>query len=210
MITSFRLHDILLDNFHKLGVELTLSSKLVLLFLVKCYNPKHKYVFPKQKTMAERLKIDKNSVSRAIKELEEKALIFIERKYSNIYQINIELILKAIKFDDKKSSKSGLENLNLGTANITDKEYIKEQDFDKNFSEDTAAVKKTQELLGSYKDMELKEDYTSWNREQAVRHLVRVIPAAVLTKSPLAKYLMEKFSITLDEVMKLKKELCSR
>ncbi len=54
--------------------------------------------------------------------------------------------------------------------------------------------------------MELKEDYTSWSREQSVRHLVRVIPAPVLKKSPLAKYLMEKYSITIDEVMKLKKE----
>ena len=101
-----------------------------------------------------------------------------------------------------------LEKDKLSSANITNKEEIKEQDFDKNFSsKDSDAVKQTQELLGSYKAMELKEDYTSWNREQAVRHLVRVIPAAVLTKSPLAQYLMKKYSITTDEVMKLKKEL---
>ena len=80
-----------------------------------------------------------------------------------------------------------LEKDKLSSANITNKEKIKEQDFDKNFSsKDSDAVKQTQELLGSYK-VELKEDYASWNREQAVRHLVRVIPAAVLTKSPLVK-----------------------
>ena len=81
-----------------------------------------------------------------------------------------------------------LEKDKLSSANITNKEEIKEQDFDKKiFSKDSDSVKKTQELIGSYKAMELKEDYTSWSREQAVRHPVRVIPAAVLTKSPLAK-----------------------
>ena len=81
-----------------------------------------------------------------------------------------------------------LEKDKLSSANITNKEEIKEQDFDKNFSsKDSDAVKKTQELIGSFKAMELKEDYTNRNREQAVRHLVRVIPAAVLTKSPLVK-----------------------
>ena len=100
-----------------------------------------------------------------------------------------------------------LEKDKLSSANITNKEEIKEQDFDKNFSsKDSDSVKKTQELIGSFKAMELKEDYTSWSREQSVRHLVRVIPAPVLKKSPLAKYLMEKYSITIDEVMKLKKE----
>ena len=90
-------------------------------------------------------------------------------------------------------------------ANITNKEKIKEQDFDKNFSlENSDAIEKTQKLLGSFKAMELKEDYKSWNKEQAVRHLVKVIPAAALTKSPLAKYLMDKFSISINEIMKIK------
>ena len=40
MITSYKLLDKLLDNFDNLGVELTLSSKLVLLFLIKCYKCK--------------------------------------------------------------------------------------------------------------------------------------------------------------------------
>ena len=82
-----------------------------------------------------------------------------------------------------------LEKDKLSSANITNKGKIKEQDFDKNFSEDSDAVKKTQELLGSYKDMELKEDYTNWDREQAVRHLVKVIPAALADKKSFSEML---------------------
>ena len=115
--------------------------------------------------------------------------------------------MDSVKIDLFKVTNFPLEKDKLSSANITNKEKIKEQDFDKNFSsKDSDSVKKTQELIGSYKAMELKEDYTSWSREQSVRHLVRVIPAPVLKKSPLAKYLMEKYSITIDEVMKLKKE----
>ncbi len=203
MITSYKLLDKLLDNFDNLGVELTLSSKLVLLFLIKCYNPKHDSVFPKQKTMAKRLDINKNSVSRAIKELEEKALIFIKRKYSNIYKINTKVLFNALKFEDKKSPNLGLEDLNLGTANITDKEYIKEQQVKKNFSSnDSAAVKKTKELIRSYKDSELKSDYQDLNREEAIIYLGKCVPRTMFKKSTIAKYLMDKFSITIDEIPK--------
>ena len=96
--------------------------------------------------------------------------------------------MDSVKIDLFKVTNFPLEKDKLSSANITNKEEIKEQDFDKKiFSKDSDSVKKTQELIGSYKAMELKEDYTNRSNEQAVRHPVKVIPAAVLTKSPLAK-----------------------
>ncbi len=187
MKTAFDLVKILLNNLFRF--DLSSTCKLVLLSLADCYNPKHEYVFPKQSTIAKKLGITEKSVSRAINTLEKFCIISKTRKYSNLYTINIKQILDSVKIDLFKVTNFPLE------------------DFDKKiFSKDSDSVKKTQELIGSFKAMELKEDYTSWSREQAVRHLVRVIPAPVLKKSPLAKYLMEKYSITIDEVMKLKKE----
>ena len=205
MKTAFDLVKILLNNLFRF--DLSSTCKLVLLSLADCYNPKHEYVFPKQSTIAKKLGITEKSVSRAINTLEKFCIISKTRKYSNLYTINIKQILDSVKIDLFKVTNFPLEKDKLSSANITNKEEIKEQDFDKNFSsKDSDSVKKTQKLIGSFKAMELKEDYTSWSREQAVRHLVRVIPAPVLKKSPLAKYLMEKYSITIDEVMKLKKE----
>ena len=203
MKTAFDLNKILLNNFFRF--DLTNTCKLVLLSLVECYNPKNEYVFPKQSTIAKKLGITEVSVKRAIKSLEKLCIISKTRKFSNFYIINIKEILNKVQIDISKVTNYTSESINLIPANITNKEKIKEQDFDKNFSlENSDAVEKTQKLLGSFKAMELKEDYKSWNKEQAVRHLVKVIPAAALTKSPLAKYLMDKFSISINEIMKIK------
>ena len=203
MKTAFDLNKILLNNFFRF--DLTNTCKLVLLSLVECYNPKNEYVFPKQSTIAKKLGITEVSVKRAIKSLEKLCIISKTRKFSNFYIINIKEILNKVQIDISKVTNYTSESINLIPANITNKEKIKEQDFDKNFSlENSDAIEKTQKLLGSFKAMELKEDYKSWNKEQAVRHLVKVIPAAALTKSPLAKYLMDKFSISINEIMKIK------
>ena len=203
MKTAFDLNKILLNNFFRF--DLTNTCKLVLLSLVECYNPKNEYVFPKQSTIAKKLGITEVSVKRAIKSLEKLCIISKTRKFSNFYIINIKEILNKVQIDISKVTNYTSESINLIPANITNKEKIKEQDFDKNFSlENSDAVEKTQKLLGSFKDMELKEDYKSWDKEQAVRHMVKVIPAAALTKSPLAKYLRDKFSISINEIMKLK------
>ncbi len=205
MKTAFELGKIVLNNLFRF--DLTNTCKLVLLSLIDCYNPKNKYVFPKQSTIAKKIGVGTHSVARAIKSLEKLCIISKTRKYSNLYTINIKEILNKVQIDISKLPICNLESANLAPANITNKEKIKEQDFDKNFfQENSAAIEKTQKLLGSYKAMELKDDYTSWNKEQAIRHMVKVIPAPALKKSTLAKYLIEKFSISIDEIMKLKKK----
>ena len=55
------------------------------------------------------------------------------RKYSNLYKINITEILNTIQIDISKVTNCNLESNKLLSANITNKEEIKEQDFDKNF-----------------------------------------------------------------------------
>lgn len=74
--------------------KITPTAKLVLLYLTTCYNPKHKEVFPKQKTIADKLGISERSVTRAIQELFNEGLILIECKYTNRYKFTSRIAEK--------------------------------------------------------------------------------------------------------------------
>lgn len=50
-------------------LELTAATKLVLIYLTSCYNPKKPTVFPRQITIAEKIGISQRTVVRAINEL---------------------------------------------------------------------------------------------------------------------------------------------
>lgn len=82
--TQFELTQKLLQNLNTF--KLTPTAKLVLLYLSSCYNPKHGEMFPKQKTIADKLGVSEASVIRAISELHKEGLIISERKYTNRYK----------------------------------------------------------------------------------------------------------------------------
>lgn len=63
----------------------------VLLYLTTCYNTKNKYVYPKQKTIAQMISASERSVVRAIQELVKAGLIIVECKYSNKYVFTSKL-----------------------------------------------------------------------------------------------------------------------
>lgn len=91
-VSQFKLTDRLLKNLNK--YELSPTGKLVLLYLSSCYNPKKADVFPKQKTIANKLGISERSVIRAIQELVKDGLIFVEGKYTNHYVFSSKIIQK--------------------------------------------------------------------------------------------------------------------
>lgn len=66
-------------------LDLTPTTKLVLIYLTSCYNPKNKFMFPKQETIADKLGISERSVARAIKELVNQNFCTLIRK---IYKPN--------------------------------------------------------------------------------------------------------------------------
>ncbi len=68
------------------------TTKLVLLYLSSCFNPKHADVFPKQKTIADKMGISERSVISAIQELHKEGLIISERKYSNRYTFTSKIL----------------------------------------------------------------------------------------------------------------------
>ena len=73
-------------------LKLTPTAKLVLLYLTTCYNPNHREVFPKQKTIADKLGVSERSVTRAIQELFKEGLILIECKYTNRYKFTSRIV----------------------------------------------------------------------------------------------------------------------
>lgn len=90
--SQFKLTDRLLKNLNK--YKLSPTGKLVLLYLSSCYNPKKADVFPKQKTIANKLGISERSVVRAIQELVKGGLIFVESKYTNHYVFSSKIVQK--------------------------------------------------------------------------------------------------------------------
>lgn len=91
--SQFRLTQNLLQNLYK--YEISPTSKLVLLYLSSCYNPKKTHMFPKQKTIAAKLGVSERSVVRAIQELVKEGLIVIECKYTNYYKFTSQIVSKS-------------------------------------------------------------------------------------------------------------------
>jgi len=83
--TQFKLSKITLQSLSKFSISPT--AKLVLLYLIDCYNPTKQYIFPKQETIADKLGISASSVRRGIKELSKANIIVIELKFSNRYTL---------------------------------------------------------------------------------------------------------------------------
>lgn len=89
-VSQFELSKKVLNNLYKYNLKPV--TKLVLLFLCDCYNPKHGEMFPKQSTIAQKLGVSEVSVIRAISELHKEGLIISERKYTNKYSFTSRII----------------------------------------------------------------------------------------------------------------------
>lgn len=89
-LPQIKLVNWLLNNLQQFNLKPT--TKLVLLYLAGCYNPKHVDVFPKQKTIALQMGISERSVISAIQELHKEGLIISERKYTNRYKFTSRIL----------------------------------------------------------------------------------------------------------------------
>ena len=97
--TQFELTQKLLQNLNTF--KLTPTAKLVLIYLSSCYNPKHGEMFPKQRTIADKLGVSEASVIRAISELHKEGLIISERKYTNRYKYTSKFLISLGILDNK-------------------------------------------------------------------------------------------------------------
>lgn len=123
--TQFKLSKITLQNLSKFNISPT--AKLVLLYLIDCYNPTKIYMFPKQETISDKLGISLSSVKRAVKELSKAGIIVIELKFSNRYSITptffnlLNMTPDIVQIDSPKCQK---ETNHV----ITEKELYKKQE----------------------------------------------------------------------------------
>lgn len=89
-ISQFELSKKILNNLSQFNLKPI--TKLVLLYLCDCYNPKKAEMFPKQATIANKLGVSEASVIRAISELHREGLIVSERKYTNRYKFTPKIV----------------------------------------------------------------------------------------------------------------------
>lgn len=119
-VSQIKLTNYLLNNLQQFDLKPT--TKLVLLYLSGCYNPKHADVFPKQKTIADRMGISEASVIRAIQELHKEGLIVSERKYTNRYKFTARILnlggtVEDLPQDNKMQDET-LQNETSETCNL--------------------------------------------------------------------------------------------
>lgn len=125
IVTQFDLTNNILNNLSQ--YDLTPTAKLVLLYLTTCYNPKHADVFPKQKTIADKIGVSERSVIRAVQELFKAGLILIECKHTNRYKLMLNSTSQLSQND--KLSLTECQNVTFTPDNLspTCNEQIKEQ-----------------------------------------------------------------------------------
>lgn len=139
-IKQVELTNYLLNNLQSFNLKPT--TKLVLLYLSSCYNPKRADVFPKQKTIADKMGISEASVIRAIAELHKEGLIISERKYSNRYKFTHRLLANCAKIVFLEPEEMQVENKQIETEKLAKCElHVYEQSNEQ------------------FKDQEKKEDH---------------------------------------------------
>ena len=137
-IRQVELLNYLLNNLSQFNLKPT--TKLVLLYLAGCYNPKHADVFPKQKTIALQMGISEASVIRAIQELHKEGLILSERKYTNRYKFTSKILNLGAENESFSVSNNmqveNSQNVSSETSNLQApyKEQKKEQKKEQTYS----------------------------------------------------------------------------
>lgn len=123
-ISAFELTQKTLNNLKHFNIGAT--AKNVLWYLTACYNPKNKYVFPKQKTIASVIGCSERSVVRAIQELVKEGLIIIEGNLSNRYAFTSKILGETSKNEDisqpVEMSQSN-ENITSNSDNLSHHEH---------------------------------------------------------------------------------------
>ena len=125
-IKQVELTNYLLNNLQSFNLKPT--TKLVLLYLSSCYNPRRADVFPKQRTIADKIGISEASVIRAISELHKEGLIISERKYSNRYKFTHKLLANCSKIVFLEPNEMQVENKQIETEKLAKSElHVYEQ-----------------------------------------------------------------------------------
>lgn len=142
--TSFELTKNLLNNLQQFNI--TPTAKLVLLYLSSCYNPQKASMFPKQKTIADKIGVSERSVTRAVQELFKAGLIIIECNLSNRYKFTSKIVSECPQ-NEKNFYSENLSGIDDKISSQDDKlsgtciEQIKEHKKEPTYVEDFKILK---------------------------------------------------------------------
>lgn len=187
-ISGFEMTAIVLQNLNKF--KLSNSAKVVLWYLASCHNGKKGYVFPKQKTIAQKMGISERSVIRGIQELVKEGVILVECNLSNKYFWGSKIVSQCPHFlsdenmsgdNDKISSTN--DKLSLPHVHEQTKEQIQEQEVVKNNCSIVTGSQPTNYSTGSagpvkVDDYKILKDYAAprvKNKEKLTAYVNKLI-----------------------------------
>lgn len=171
-IKQVELTNYLLNNLQQFNIKPT--AKLVLLYLSSCYNPKRADVFPKQKTIADKMGISEASVIRAIAELHKEGLIVSERKYSNRYKFTHKLLANCSKIIFLEPEEMQVENKQIETEKLAKSElHVYEQSIEQ--IKEQAEEKKLANKVSLADFEKLKKYATSKGAKNPVAYANKII-----------------------------------
>lgn len=158
-IKQVELTNFLLNNLQNFNLKPT--TKLVLLYLSSCYNPRNADVFPKQRTIADKMGISEASVIRAIAELHKEGLIISERKYSNRYKFTQKLLLNCEKIVFLQDNKKQVKNLQNETGKLAKCDLHEHEQVNKQVNKQQEEVANTTRTPLSMQDFEKLKKYAT-------------------------------------------------
>lgn len=194
-IRQVELLNYLLNNLSQFNLKPT--TKLVLLYLAGCYNPKHADVFPKQKTIALQMGISEASVIRAIQELHKEGLIISERKYTNRYKFTSRILnLGGMVEDFSEANNMQVENSQNATSETCNLQapYIeqeKEQKKEQTYSFSTKKEGGNVYLFQSEEDRIL-EEYAKPRAKKSVQAYVKRLKESGSAAKIISEYKKKK------------------
>lgn len=190
-IRQVELLNYLLNNLSQFNLKPT--TKLVLLYLAGCYNPKHADVFPKQKTIALQMGISEASVIRAIQELHKEGLILSERKYTNRYKFTSRILNLGAENESFSVSNNmqveNSQNVSSETSNLQDpyKEQEKEQK-----KEQTGENKGGNVYLFQSEEDRILEEYAKKRAKKSVQAYVKRLKESGSASKIISEYKKQK------------------
>lgn len=167
-ITQVQLSNWIVNNLSQFNLKPT--AKLVLLYLASCYNPKHADIFPKQKTIADRMGISERSVNTAICELHKEGLVISERKYTNRYKFTSRILNLGGMVEDFKQDEQ--------IAEIKRKNNISQYE---NFAHTYKEQKEEQEKNNSFWGGNVYNEDDKILKDYAIKHNAKNIQAYINT-----------------------------
>jgi uncharacterized iron-regulated protein len=173
--------------------SITPTAKLVLLYLIDCYNQKRATVFPKQKTIATRLGVSERSVVRAIAELANEGLILVECTNSNKYRFTSRVISDhaEVQNDDLSKSDKKSDNKRQIDSLKTDKMSPHDMNIKENYKKNI-----------SKNDYEILEEYAEKRGVNNKKAYINALIKNNAVQSIVAQYNEEKMAVQRAKALK--------